>query len=706
MTSPANPSLTPDPNSDSAGAGAHPQRILLVGGGGVIARCADGLLAAGHRVVAVLTQDATAREWAVKAGVRHLTLTAALTQLSGLRSDLLLSVGNLSLVPDELIAAAVSGGVNYHYGPLPHFAGLNAPSWAIAEGVTEYAITWHAIGGPVDGGDVLRTVPVALDARDTGLSLGLKCDDAAVASVVSVVDMIANGTAVAVPQDLSSRRYFGRYAQPPAEGLIDWTAPAAPIVAGVRATQFGQFDGPLTWSKAIFGEQLVAIREAVVVNAGTTEAGAAEPGRVLACSSADGLIIAAGEGAVRVLRISTLEGADVPISELMSSRELSRGALLPTASVRVRDGLTEAGARASRSAAFWRGELVRMVPARLPYPIAGHGDAAVDQPRSTDVVVASCPLIGGGTEPLHTVAAALSLFLARAGGQVEAGTVEVAIAADLADLDAAHRSVFSAWLPFLARVEPAAGVGRQLAALAEQAAELRARGPLRRDAIGRDNTLRRRFGAGELIPDIVIHGAESVAPFGARIALVPTAGELVEFRFDPARTSAADVSRLAAQFSDWCRRLADADDVPLAELTAMPAQEHERVVVAFNATGEQPMLGHCLPALFAEAAEAHPDKVAAVCGADSRTYAQLNADAHSVARALRARGVAPGDLVGVSQQRSVELVVAVLGVLLAGAAYVPIDPSFPDKRIAAMLADARPKLVLGALDPGALAYRA
>ncbi|MGC4928833.1 amino acid adenylation domain-containing protein [Streptomyces sp. DT117] len=104
-----------------------------------------------------------------------------------------------------------------------------------------------------------------------------------------------------------------------------------------------------------------------------------------------------------------------------------------------------------------------------------------------------------------------------------------------------------------------------------------------------------------------------------------------------------------------------------------------------------------LPGLFEAQVRATPDAVAVADGTTSLTFGLLNADANRLARLLAARGVGPGDLVGVAVPRSADAVVAILAVLKSGAAYLPIDIDHPAERIAAICAEARPALVLAAV---------
>lgn len=101
-----------------------------------------------------------------------------------------------------------------------------------------------------------------------------------------------------------------------------------------------------------------------------------------------------------------------------------------------------------------------------------------------------------------------------------------------------------------------------------------------------------------------------------------------------------------------------------------------------------------VPELFAAQVQRHPDKVAVRFENNSLTYAQLDRLTNQVARQIRARGVKPNDYIAVIATRSMEMIVAVLGIVKSGAAYVPIDPDYPEARIQYILEDVQPALVL------------
>jgi len=136
-----------------------------------------------------------------------------------------------------------------------------------------------------------------------------------------------------------------------------------------------------------------------------------------------------------------------------------------------------------------------------------------------------------------------------------------------------------------------------------------------------------------------------------------------------------------------------APDRPIGQLDVLSPDERHRLLVEWNGA-EREVPETVLPLLFEVQAAATPDAPALTCDGAVLTYAELNARANALARTLITRGVGPERLVAVAIPRSVELVVALLAVVKAGGAYVPIDTAYAAGRIASMLRDSDPALVL------------
>src|SRR5712664_112570 len=122
--------------------------------------------------------------------------------------------------------------------------------------------------------------------------------------------------------------------------------------------------------------------------------------------------------------------------------------------------------------------------------------------------------------------------------------------------------------------------------------------------------------------------------------------------------------------------------------------EREKLLVEWNATEMEFPRAASIHELIEQRTRESPDAVGLVCRHDQVTYSGLNARANRVAAHLRQLGVGPETLVGICVERSLEMVIGLLGILKSGGAYVPLDPTYPKERLALMLEDARPLVLV------------
>ncbi|MFJ4908385.1 amino acid adenylation domain-containing protein [Streptomyces sp. NPDC093249] len=155
----------------------------------------------------------------------------------------------------------------------------------------------------------------------------------------------------------------------------------------------------------------------------------------------------------------------------------------------------------------------------------------------------------------------------------------------------------------------------------------------------------------------------------------------------------ATAERLAHRFTAFLTRAVAAPERPTGRLELLSPAEVRTALETWNGR-DVPLPADSVPELFRRRAAAAPDDIAVVCGPSRIGYAELDDRAERLARRLRAGGAGPERLVAVAMSRSTELVVALLAVLRTGAAYLPLDPRNPDERQRAVLAEARPCLLL------------
>ncbi|GAA2327192.1 amino acid adenylation domain-containing protein [Streptomyces cuspidosporus] len=188
------------------------------------------------------------------------------------------------------------------------------------------------------------------------------------------------------------------------------------------------------------------------------------------------------------------------------------------------------------------------------------------------------------------------------------------------------------------------------------------------------------------------------APGGAALPGEATGGataRLVRIAEDGSWVDWADPDpAAAARFAAFLDAVAADPGRPVTEVAEPTPDERTRVLEEWNDTAADYPSHLCVHQLFADQARRRPDAVAVACGDRTLTYRELDERSDRLASELAARGARPGELVGVALSRSPELLVGLLAVLKAGAAYVPLDPVYPPERIAAMADDARLRLVV------------
>ncbi|MGJ4946579.1 amino acid adenylation domain-containing protein, partial [Bradyrhizobium sp. HKCCYLS1011] len=154
------------------------------------------------------------------------------------------------------------------------------------------------------------------------------------------------------------------------------------------------------------------------------------------------------------------------------------------------------------------------------------------------------------------------------------------------------------------------------------------------------------------------------------------------------------IERMVGHFMRLLDEVVQAPDRRLSEFELLSEAERRQLIVDWNATAASYPQDVCLHELFAAHAARRPDAVAVVLGDQELCYGELDRRANQLAHHLRGLGVGPDVIVGLCVERSLDMVVGMLGILKAGGAYLPLDPRYPAERLAYMLGDARVPVLL------------
>lgn len=158
---------------------------------------------------------------------------------------------------------------------------------------------------------------------------------------------------------------------------------------------------------------------------------------------------------------------------------------------------------------------------------------------------------------------------------------------------------------------------------------------------------------------------------------------------------AATIRRMIGHWQSILKGITENPDCTLARLPLMTKAEMHEALWTWNETAA-PIPNLKVHQWFEKQASQTPHTVAVVCGRRSCTYVELNRLAVAICKRLQRAGVAPNDLVGLALERSIEMVAGLFGILKAGAAYLPLDPRFPNERLKLIVDDAKPRAILTA----------
>ncbi|MEK3793108.1 amino acid adenylation domain-containing protein [Paenibacillus sp. FSL R7-0204] len=168
----------------------------------------------------------------------------------------------------------------------------------------------------------------------------------------------------------------------------------------------------------------------------------------------------------------------------------------------------------------------------------------------------------------------------------------------------------------------------------------------------------------------------------------------LKMMYDPGKYGAEEIRTLLGRMEQLLQQITANPKQKVSELSVVDEEERKLLLETFNNTATEYPRDKTVVELFEEQVEQTPDNIAVVFEAAQLTYAQLNEKANQLAYKLRELGVRPDDKVAILATKSIEMIIAIYGVIKAGGAYVPVDSGYPENRIRYMLEDCQPKAIL------------
>jgi natural product biosynthesis luciferase-like monooxygenase protein len=198
----------------------------------------------------------------------------------------------------------------------------------------------------------------------------------------------------------------------------------------------------------------------------------------------------------------------------------------------------------------------------------------------------------------------------------------------------------------------------------------------------------------------------TVAKFDLTLSAVPMNGHIsFDIEYATSLYRKETILRFAGYYQTIIKAVAADPGITIGKIEMLSAEEKHQLLVQFNDTATDVPSSETIISLFEKQVKHSPDKIALVFEDVALTYHELNEEANRTAHFLRRRhNVQPGDVVGIMSERSHKMMIGLLGIMKAGAAYLPLDPAYPTERISYMLADSGASLLLTGADVKDIAF--
>jgi len=657
------------------------------------------MLQRGHQICGIISSEKLIKNWAKENGILHVEPGPDLASVLSLQPfDYLFSITNLSILPNEILALPCKGAINFHDGLLPRYAGLYATSWAIINQEKTHGVTWHLMSAEVDKGDILKQRSVDIVEGDTAFTLNAKCYEASINSFAELVDELSSGRMKLRKQNLAEHTYFSKYKRPPAACTLSWSQPAAEIAALVRALDFGPYTNPLGLPKLVMENEVLIVPEIDVLDV----CAQAVSGTIIAIDS-NSIKVTTASNDVVLGRVLTINGQSLSISDFAAKFGLNEGARLPELDQQTADHLTALNSEICRHEAFWVKKLAKCEPIELPY--ANHSLALTSPVKYVTVPIPILAEVNTFVSehddianPSAFLVASVAAYLARISSSY---TFDLGFShSELKRRVAGFERFFATHVPLRVELDPSARFGATLDTIQSQLALAKKHRTYARDTILRYPELSslRANGDQSLLPVVVelvdCFDDYKPLPGSELILLLLEDGTECCWVYDTAVLDSDIIASMQRHFTTFLHNIVADNNRPIAEISLLTEADRHQLMIEWNNTQVDYPRHLCIHQLVETKVERTPDAIAVVFEDQQLTYRQLNSSANQVAHYLRKLNVGPETRVGIYMERSLDMIVGLLGILKAGGAYLPLDHTYPAERIAFMIEDAQVRVVL------------
>ncbi|KTD11238.1 amino acid adenylation domain-containing protein/thioester reductase domain-containing protein [Legionella jamestowniensis DSM 19215] len=667
----------------------------LIGEDHLLLECAEILLSHHHSILGIISPLASAEDFSLARKIPYFRkLADAMPVLSITSFDYLFSVINGSILPLSLLKRAKCMAINYHNAPLPKYAGLHAPSWAILHSETVHGVTWHQMVEEIDAGDILKQALIEIESNETGLSLGVKCYKEAINTFKELVYDLSFQCVRSTPQDLAHRTYFDYYKKPRHGGWINWNDAGESIDRVCRALSLGHhYNNRLGLPKFNIGKHFFLITQLHMLDEHSTN----PPGTLLEVSS-NYWKIATRTKIIQLEQVIALDGSSSNLADIAKALHLKKGTILPSELEKVLLEYEYLYEIYSIHELFWVRQKKHFNPAFLPFQTlsANLPNHSLECIASLDASsLFSFPTNEYPNNPCNLLFGALLIYLYRLGNKEKLG---VGFShSKLQQLSEPLIPLFAQVVPFSIEFEEDYTVEKALNKFFNQILKLDKHLSFSKDIFYRYPDL---SSSPSFYPIAVLIGHEQ--GLATQIETIPAAViitisntyKVQWYSHEKNDNLKAVIQNSIQHLSVLINAMFKQPATPISKLPLLTEKELKQLLINWNDTQTPYGKNKNVIEVFLEQVQKTPSQLALAYEKQSLTYQALNERSNQFARLLQKQGVQPGAHVAICTDQEIHLIVGLLAILKSGAAYIPIDTNYPSSHIQFILSDSNATLAL------------
>jgi amino acid adenylation domain-containing protein len=644
----------------------HKKSCIVIGSTGLCVSVLKRLIAKEWRIIFIVSTDPMVKEYCRS---NQLEVIDELRDVD-IEEFILFSVVNPMIIPKKYLEDHnVSLAINYHDSLLPRYAGVNSTTWAIYNNESTHGITWHILSAGIDEGGILQQASIEILPTDDALNLNIKCFEAGIEAFERLLPDIEKCKLHVTKQDLDNRSYYGRNYLPDNYGIIKFTDSYTKIDRLVRSLSLGdeQYTNPVASIKLWDGRSAYIVKNVQYIQQDDAISG------YVYASSGSKLRIGIKGGILEFTDIFNYDGSKATLedtlfheSTIISDYNISDDEENILALMKKKEWaysrLNESKGTDEKS--FFDSPLLDRNSEQFSTHITSNTN-------SIDSIIQKVLLViyNFSTDniriPINHINNSNLTF---ADTFIERKSI-VDLTKELNNLSIKE---------FIVKIMEDVNKKYQVA-----------------------KDFGYRYGMDGMVSEVGIFVGDEYAQehFKQRLNIVISKSRVSfhAYREDQLLIQSLIKSVEHVLTIESINNL----DIICSEFQIIPPVEQQLILHDWNKPNEQYSNDQTIYKIFQDNARKNPNEVAIICDGKALTYKVLNEKSNQLARHIRktyrmSRGKALPSytLISVCFERSIEMIISLLAVVKAGAAYVPIDTKFPDKRIEYILKDTNSPFLL------------